>query len=38
MGNISFGTGNARFHFSEDTGILTGIETAFGMFAANSRL
>lgn len=38
MDNISFGTGNALFHFCKNTGILTGIETPFGIFAANSRL
>lgn len=38
MGNISFGTEAAMFCFAEDTGILTGIQTPFGQFAANSSV
>ncbi len=38
MGNISFGTKAAMFCFAEDSGILTGIHTPFGQFAANSCL
>ena len=38
MGKFSFGTKDIMFSFAEDTGILLGIETAFGRFAANSCL